>query len=191
MHVLLRWASVVGLIVFVPGASAGLPPAYPATVTYIEKGGTETQNKGYVGLAWSLDGHISWLPNFLLAGYRSLKVKFDESVEGSEAQVRVKLREGIALDSARATFLTGKTSALGNAGLGYSWAEHNLLVTGAAQTDYARAGLDYALGTGRLTPYVELNSLKTDKVEKTREVSSISCIGLGSPTWDGSTWMCQ
>ncbi|MGJ4748670.1 hypothetical protein ACQV5M_20080, partial [Leptospira sp. SA-E8] len=127
------------------GAIAGIIP-YPATVTYTEKGGTETQNKGYAGLAWSLDGHISWLPNFLLAGYRSLKVKFDESAEGSEMQVRVRISGGLAFDSARAVFVKGKIDALGNAGVGYAWTQQSLIVTVAAQTDYARAGLDYTLG---------------------------------------------
>jgi hypothetical protein len=146
----------------------GIPPI-------ITGGGSETntENRAYAGLVWTLQDKMSAIPDLTL-GFRSLRVKSTDSVNGVEVSTRIKLKEGISLDSTRLSYLGGERNVLGNVGLGYSFSSASLLGTIAVQGPYMRVGSDYQFSKRNFLPYLEVLTLgNPNKVQP--KSGSISC----------------
>lgn len=69
-------------------ANAGvpIPPTLPYTTTP-GKSDTTTENRAYAGLVWTLKEKTSWIPDLTL-GFRSLRVKSSDSVNGADLSAR-------------------------------------------------------------------------------------------------------
>ena len=165
------------LILIQMSAYAGLA-SIPATVVPGSSGGgsnTETENRAYAGLVWTLGEKTSMMPDLSL-GFRSLRVKSSNSVEGGDLSVRIKLDGGISFDSTRLSYVGGERDVMGNIGIGYSNTNSSLLGTAAVQGAYTRVGSDYEFANKKFVPYLEV--LTADKANK------VNSGGAGSTTYE-------
>ena len=134
-----------------------------STTTY--QSNSETQDQVYAGLVWSLQD-LSMTPE-LNVGYRTLKVKSNDQVDGVDVSFKVTLKNGPVFDSTRLSYVGGERNLLGNIGIGYSYTNATLLGTFAAQGPYVRIGADYELNNEQFKPYLEvLTADSPDKVNK-------------------------
>ena len=144
-------------------ANAGTTVPY---ITTLGKSDTTTENRAYAGLVWTLKERTSWIPDLTL-GFRSLRVKSSDSVDGVDLSARIKLNGGVAFDSTRLDYVGGERDILGNIGFGYSNTNSSFLGTLAVQGPYLRVGSDYELTNKRFVPYLELLTLdKPNKVNR-------------------------
>lgn len=155
---------------------AGVPISVPATVTPgISKSDTDTENRAYAGLIWTFKDKASWLPDLTL-GFRSLRVKSSDSVSGGDLSTRIKLSDGVAIDSVVLSYVGGKRDLLGNLGVGYSLTNASILGSAAVQAAYTKIGTDFQLNDKRFIPYVQLLTLdKPNNVNKISTPSTLSC----------------
>ena len=155
------------LLAISANANAGIPPT---TITH--KSNTDTENRVYAGLVWTLQEKMSLIPDLTL-GFRSLRVKSSDSVEGADISARIKLKDGVAFDSTRLVYVGGERDILGNIGIGYSNTNSSLLGTVAIQGPYSRVGTDFEFTNKKFVPYLELLTLdKPNKVNKTTIISN-------------------
>jgi hypothetical protein len=136
------------------------------------KSNTDTENRVYAGLVWTLQEKMSLIPDLTL-GFRSLRVKSSDSVEGADISARIKLKDGVAFDSTRLVYVGGERDILGNIGIGYSNTNSSLLGTVAIQGPYSRVGTDFEFTNKKFVPYLEVLTLdKPNKVNKTTIISN-------------------
>lgn len=147
-------------------ALAALSPlsfAIPLCPTYcaapLASGGNHTENRAYAGLVWTLGGQTGLVPS-VVVGARSLAVRDNDSVSGGDVSVRLNVFGGFGVDSLRLVYVGGSRDVQGNIGGGYSFVGAGVLATAAIEGPYVRVGADYAINSGRITPYAEINSLK-------------------------------
>lgn len=158
-----------------PNAVAGgsFPPA--TQITTVGKSQSDTENRAYAGLVWTLQDQMTWIPD-LTIGFRSLRVKSSDSVNGGEISARIKLKDGISFDSTRLSYVGGERNLLGNVGIGYSATNSSLLGTLAVQGAYTRLGTDYQFNGNKFVPYIEALTVdKPNKVSKTPGSSGYLC----------------
>ena len=150
-------------------------PYYATVITTPGGSNTETENRAYAGLVWTLGEKASMTPDLSL-GFRSLRVKSSNSVEGGDLSIRIKLDGGISFDSTRLSYVGGERDVMGNIGIGYSNTNSSLLGTAAVQGAYTRVGSDYEFANQKFVPYLEV--LTADKPNK------VNSGGAGSTTYE-------
>jgi len=144
-------------------------------VTSVGGSQTQTENRVYAGLVWTLKQNASTIPDLTL-GFRSLRVKSTDSVNGLEISTRFKFKEGIFLDSTRLSFVGGERNLLGNIGVGYSVVNSSFLGTLAVQGSHSRLGTDYLLAGNKFVPYIEALTLnKPNKVQPKNGSTTYVC----------------
>lgn len=151
------------------GGLIQIPPP-PETLTTTSSQ-TNTENRVYAGLVWSLQDKASWIPD-LTVGFRSLRVKSSDSVNGGDISARFKLKDGISFDSTRLSYVGGERDVLGNIGIGYSAVNSSFLGTLAAQGAYTRLGADFQFNGQKFVPYVEV--LTVDKPNNVNKKTTIT-----------------
>jgi hypothetical protein len=119
-------------------------------------------NRAYAGLSWDLDGSNGFIPDLIL-GARSLNVNSSDTVNGADFNIRLSYKGALGVDSIRLSYVGGSRQFMGNAGLGYSFANSSILGTAAAQAAYFRLGVDYLFSKQAIKPYLEGNSLYAPK----------------------------
>jgi len=150
-------------------------PTYATPLTSVGGSQTQTENRVYAGLVWTLKQKASTIPDLTL-GFRSLRVKSTDSVNGLEVSTRIKFKEGILLDSARLSFVGGERNVLGNVGVGYSVVNSSFLGTLAVQGSHSRLGADYLLTGNKFVPYIEALTLNSpNKVQPRNGSTSYVC----------------
>jgi len=142
-----------------------------------------TDNRIYSGLIWEL-GAKSFVPDFVI-GFRSLKVKSSDNVDGGDLSVRIKYDKGLEFDSTRLVYVGGKRDVMGNVGGGYSFSENSLLATAAIQTSNFRVGSDYLIQKRGFKPYLEINTLNKPSEEKRKVVAGSSLCANGYRPLEG------
>lgn len=146
-----------------PNAGAALPECSAfICVSPLGTGGAakETTNRFYTGLVWELGGSQGMRPDVVL-GISSLTVENINSVSGSDANLRFKLKDSdFSVDSARLAYVGGKPSALANVGLGYSFTHASALATAGVQASYLRLSTDYLVTPKKFQFFGEINTLK-------------------------------
>jgi hypothetical protein len=158
-------------------AGAIAPTVTPGiTIPGVSKSDTDTENRAYAGLIWTLKDKASWIPDLTL-GFRSLRVKSSDSVNGGDLSTRIKLSDGIAIDSVVLSYVGGKRDLLGNLGVGYSLTNASILGTAAVQAAYTKIGTDFQFNDKRFVPYIQLLTL-----DKPNNVNKISTPGTTTPS---------
>lgn len=137
---------------------------YTCTAPAISDGGSSyrVDNRAYAGLSWELDGGNGFIPD-LIVGARSLNVNSSNTVNGADFNVRLRYKGSVSFDSVRLSYVGGSREFMGNAGLGYSFSNSDILGTVAAQAAYSRLGVDYLFNKATIKPYLEGNSLYSPK----------------------------
>lgn len=123
-------------------------------------GGTswQTQTRFYGGLTWSLDKKQNLIPDVTL-GLRVLGVSSNNNVSGGDFSVRVRIYDSFSVDSTRLMYVGGNRNIQGNAGLGYSFTNNQILGVAGAESAFARIGSDYQFGENKLNPFLEVNTI--------------------------------
>jgi hypothetical protein len=133
-----------------------------------ESSQSNSDNQVYAGLVWEFGNQNSFekIPQLTL-GIRSLHVKSSDSVNGADANIRIKIKDGLSIDSTRINYVGGNRDTLGNLGLGYSFKRQSLIGVGAIQSPYLRLGSDFILKDKSLNPFIETLTVDSpDKVDK-------------------------
>ena len=168
-----RLAIFATLLVTTTSVFAG--PTLATVITIPGGSETQTQNRAYAGLVWTLQEKTSVIPD-LTIGFRSLRVKSSNSVQGGDISARFKLKNGISFDSTRLSFVGGERDVLGNIGIGYSIANSSFLGTLAVQGAYSRIGSDFEFANKKFVPYLEVLTLdKPSKVHSRSGSTSYVC----------------
>ena len=128
-----------------------------------------TDNRGYAGLAWKIDGSL--IPD-LSFGFRSLRVDSNDDIQGADLNARISLKDK-TFDSVRLSYVGGSRDIAGNIGVGYSITQSSFLGTAAIEGAYVRLGSDFLLSSKTFTPYLEANSLS--KPNKILSKQNYSC----------------
>lgn len=148
--------------------------------------GTSNEHRAYAGLAWSLNESFSLIPDATL-GFRSVRVKSNDNVSGGDISARISLKNGLAFDSVRLSYIGGERDVLGNLGIGYSYSHASLLGTVAVQSSYTRLGADFELTDKKFIPYLEVLTL--DSPNKVNNVNRWVCPS-NHPTYYGFSYSC-
>jgi hypothetical protein len=119
----------------------------------------QTTTRWYAGLIWELGGNQGLTPDIVL-GVRTLTVRDVDSVSGGDANLRLKIKDSVSLDSVRLAYVGGKPSVLANAGLGYSFTHSTPIATAAIQGSYLRLSTDYLFAQNKFQFFGEINTLK-------------------------------
>ncbi len=123
-----------------------------------------TDESVYAGLVWELGQKATLAPS-VTVGVRSLHVDSGNGLDGADLSLRVRLKDGFAFDSSRLVYVGGERDLMGNVGVGYSFANKEVLGTAAIQGPHSRLGADYLLQSRSVKPFIELNTLsKPDSV---------------------------
>ena len=153
--------SLFGILLGLISVTSNAQQYFPETA----KDASDTDNQAYAGLTWTWGDKQGLKPDFLV-GFRSLHVESSDSVQGGDANLRIKYANGLVLDDARLAYIDGKRNFLGNYGVGYSFLNKGVFATVAGQGEYYRFGGDYNFKNHDIKPYVEINTLeKPDNVE--------------------------
>ena len=132
----MRFFIVVLSTLFISPALAGGPLLGPVTLV-------DTEETGYVGLVWTLNGGISQTPE-VSVGFQSVDVETNGDIdEGYDINLRFAWNDmNLPTDySLRASSLFGDIDMITNLGLGIT-NKGNVLATAGVQGDYLRIGLD-------------------------------------------------
>lgn len=127
--------------------------------------GSKTDNNVYIGLVWTLNHQISYLPD-LSVGFRSLKINSNNDVNGGDLSGRIRFNEGPSFDSIRLVYVGGNREIQGNLGGGYSFKQKSLLAVAAVESAYIKVGSDFINNEKSFVPYVTLNSLLKPRTVK-------------------------
>lgn len=188
MKLLSRALLIFGLAALSPYAFAALPScsngAYEcAPLVSGGSGGTvwQTQTRFYGGLTWSLDKKQNLIPDVTL-GIRVLGVSSNNNVSGGDFSVRVRVYDTPSIDSARLMYVGGNRNIQGNAGLGYSFTNNQILGVAGGQSAFARIGSDYQFGDNKFNPFIEANSINRPNQVSPSSGGATSCpSGYSSP----------
>lgn len=153
MRIKLLILLILNLISLVAYAGIISPPIIAAPAE--SKPNADTQNRVYAGLIWTLKDKTSWIPD-LTFGFRSLRVKSNNSVNGGDVSARIKFSDGIAFDSVVLSYVGGNRDILGNLGLGYSLTNSSFLGSLDAQGAYTRIGSDFQFNDKKFLPHLEI-----------------------------------
>jgi hypothetical protein len=164
-------------------------PYNACTAPAVTGGGSSyrVDNRAYAGLSWQLDGGNGFIPD-LIVGARSLNVNSSNTVNGADFNVRLRYKGDVSFDSIRLSYVGGSREFMGNAGLGYSFTNSDILGTVAAQAAYSRLGVDYLFNKGTFNPYLEGNSLYAPKSVNGGASSSSCAAGTGTLVTAGSPY---
>jgi len=170
------WAGGGGGIL-TPSCSVGYACTTPSVTA--SSSNYRIDNRAYAGLSWSLDGGKGFVPDLIL-GARSLNVNSSDTVNGADFNIRLSYKGAVSVDSVRLSYVGGSREFMGNAGLGYSFAQDSIFGTAAAQAAYSRLGVDYLFGKETFNPYLEGNSLYAPKPVNGNPGSTSCAPGTGS-----------
>jgi hypothetical protein len=139
-------------------------------------GGKRHTDSIFVGINWNF---ASKAPE-LVVGLRSLSTKADKKSSGIQLDLVMPFLGGFSFDRVRLAYVGGQRSALGELGLGYSFAKQTPLVMAGLQVEHFQLGVDYLI-SGTALPYVGLNSLRRPRLP-TGTSNSLGCeVGTLTP----------
>lgn len=154
---------------------AGLPPSVPPTVTTTGVAGsaTDTVNRGYAGLKWTLGEGLT--PAFVV-GYRHARVESNGDTRGGDVSFSFNLLNGFQPGKLRAKYFNGQENLQGEVGAGYDFTK-GIFAGVSAQGPFVNLGVDYLFNAGApFEPYLMLNTLrKYDKPHGGSTTTTTSC----------------
>jgi len=151
------------------------PPTLPPTVTTTGVAGstTDTVNRGYAGLKWTLG---EGLVPAVVVGYRHARVESGGDTQGGDVSFSFNLLGGIHPGKLRAKYFNGQENLQGEVGAGFDFTK-GLFAGVSAQGPYTNLGVDYLFTAGApWEPYIMLNTLqKYDKPQGGTTKTTKSC----------------
>jgi len=146
----------------------------PTSTTINTPAGKRRTDAVFVGINWNFGAKS---PELVL-GFRGLRTNTSKKSDGYQLDLVLPFSSTISFDRVRLSYVGGQRSALGQLGLGYSFAQKSFLGNVALQAPYVTAGVDY-LFSGSVLPYVGVNSLGRPRVPTSG--ASSTTLGCTSP----------
>jgi hypothetical protein len=152
---------VLGFAALLPAsvAFAGLltAPATPTTMVSGSGSSTDTVNRGYAGLKWTLG---EGLTPAVVVGYRHARVQSNGDTQGGDVSFSLNLVDGVHPGKLRAKYFNGQENVQGEVGGGYDFTK-GIFAGMGVQGPYTNLGVDYLFTAGSSwEPYFMLNTLK-------------------------------
>lgn len=120
-------------------------------------GGKSDDTQIYTGLQVAF-GNGKFVPKLVL-GVRHTKASND-NVYGVDASARFAIQDKLSFDSSVFSVVGGRGNVLGNAGIGYSYADKSMMTTAALETAHLRGGVDYVFSLSSPTFFIETNTIE-------------------------------
>lgn len=140
----------------------------PATIS--TTGSTDTVNRGYVGLKWTLGEGA--MPAVVI-GFRHANVESNGDTDGGDISFSFNVIGGLQAGQLRTKYFNGQENLQGEIGAGFDFSR-GLFVGVGAKAPYSNLGIDYHFSPGSAwQPYFILDSLK--KYDKPNPTTTLSC----------------
>lgn len=173
---------MLGLVALLPTsiAFAGnipppIPPPIPPTITTtgIAGSNTDTVNRGYAGLKWTLG---EGLTPAVVVGYRHARVESNGDTQGGDVSFSFNLLNGFQPGKLRAKYFNGQENLQGEVGAGYDFTK-GIFAGVSAQGPHINLGADYLFNAAApFEPYLMLNTLREyDKPRGGSTTTTTSC----------------
>lgn len=147
---------LLGFAAFFPAPAAFASGGLPATVTTTVSGTTDTVDRGYAGLEWTLG---EGLTPAVVVGYRHARVQSNGDTQGGDISFSFNVISGFHPGKLRAKYFNGQENVQGEVGGGFDFAKGVFAGVGV-QGPYTNLGVDYLFTTGSpWEPYFMLNTL--------------------------------
>ena len=118
---------------------------------------TNTDNRAYAGLKWTLNEGIK--PQAVI-GFRHAKTESNGDTDGGDISISAKFIDGFQLGKLRAKYFNGKENTQGEVGAGYDFM-NGLFAGVGVHAPYSNIGLDLLpTAKDKIEPYFQLDTIK-------------------------------
>src|SRR3989338_2061637 len=172
---------ILVLVALLPASVAfagksGPPPSPTVTTTSVAGSNTDTVNRGYAGLKWTLG---EGLTPAVVVGYRHARVESNGDTQGGDVSFSFNLLNGFQPGKLRAKYFNGQENLQGEVGAGFDFTK-GIFAGVSAQGPYINLGADYLFNLAApFEPYLMLNTLR--KYDKPRGGSTTTTKSCPSP----------
>jgi len=175
-----------GFAALLPTPVAFAGSVYPAiaTTTGVAGSATDTVNRGYAGLKWTLGESLT---PAVVVGYRHARVESNGDTRGGDVSFSFNLLGGFQPGKLRAKYFNGQENLQGEVGGGFDFTK-GIFAGVSAQGPFVNLGADYLFNAvAPFEPYLMLNTLKKyDKPQGGTAGTTLSCNpGDGVPDVNG------
>jgi hypothetical protein len=128
-----------------------------AGVSIITISQTNTDNRAYAGLKWTLNEGIK--PQAVI-GFRHAKTESNGDTDGGDISISAKFIDGFQLGKLRAKYFNGKEKTQGELGAGYDFM-NGLFAGIGVHAPYSNVGVDLLpTAKDKIEPYFQLDTIK-------------------------------
>ena len=118
---------------------------------------TNTDNRAYAGLKWTLNEGIK--PQAVI-GFRHAKTELNGDTDGGDVSISAKFIDGFQLGKLRAKYFNGKENTQGEVGAGYDFM-NGLFAGVGVHAPYSNIGVDLLpTAKDKIEPYFQLDTIK-------------------------------
>ena len=118
---------------------------------------TNTDNRAYAGLKWTLNEGIK--PQAVI-GFRHAKTESNGDTDGGDLSISAKFIDGFQLGKLRAKYFNGKENTQGEVGAGYDFM-NGLFAGVGVHAPYSNIGVDLLpTAKDKIEPYFQLDTIK-------------------------------
>ena len=119
---------------------------------------TNTDNRAYAGLKWTLNEGIK--PQAVI-GFRHARTESNGNTDGGDISISAKIIDGFQLGKLRAKYFDGKEKVQGEVGAGYDFTK-GLFAGVGVHAPYSLIGLDLHpfINENKLEPYIQIDTIK-------------------------------
>jgi hypothetical protein len=118
---------------------------------------TNTDNRAYAGLKWTLNEGIK--PQAVI-GFRHAKTESNGDTDGGDISISAKFIDGLQLGKLRAKYFNGKENTQGEVGAGYDFM-NGLFAGVGVHAPYSNLGVDLLpTAKDKIEPYFQLDTIK-------------------------------
>ena len=118
---------------------------------------TNTDNRAYAGLKWTLNEGIK--PQAVI-GFRHAKTESNGDTDGGDISISAKFIDGFQLGKLRAKYFNGKEKTQGELGAGYDFM-NGLFAGIGIHAPYSNVGVDLLpTAKDKIEPYFQLDTIK-------------------------------
>jgi hypothetical protein len=132
-------------------------PAFAGQVNYDFISITNTDNRVYAGLKWTLNEGIN--PQAVV-GFRHARTQSNGNTDGGDISISAKIIDGFQLGKLRAKYFDGKEKVQGEIGAGYDFT-NGLFAGVGIHAPYSNLGIDLLpTAKDKIEPYLQLDTIK-------------------------------
>jgi hypothetical protein len=118
---------------------------------------TDTHNRAYAGLKWTLNEGIK--PQAVV-GFRHARTESNGDTDGGDISISAKFIDGFQLGKLRAKYFNGKENTQGEVGAGYDFT-NGLFAGVGVHAPYSNLGIDLLpTAKDKIEPYFQLDTIK-------------------------------